>query len=74
MGRSQALPAKGPARIGRVLRRISTVDTISLSATGSRKAPNAENDPCVGMKVGTQVVTVHLWTLHLVGIHAAYRA
>ena len=60
--------------MGRVLRRISTVDTISLSATGSKKAPNAENDPCVGTHVGFQVVTVLLWTLHLVGIHAMYRA
>ncbi len=34
------LPARGPAGMGVVLRRIRIVATISLSATGSKNAPN----------------------------------
>lgn len=39
---SQQLPAATPDGTGRVHSRISTVATISLSATGSKKAPKAE--------------------------------
>ena len=40
-GKSQALPRKGPAARGWEERRMSTAATISLSATGSRKAPKS---------------------------------
>lgn len=36
------LPAKKPDTNGFELSKISTVETISLSATGSRKAPKGE--------------------------------
>lgn len=45
-GISQALPASGPAASGRLATSTSTAATISLSATGSRNAPNADVVPC----------------------------
>ena len=44
-GMSQVLPCQGPAGRACVLSRIRTVATMSLSATGSRKAPNADTVP-----------------------------
>lgn len=45
-GMTHALPANGPAASGCVLSSTSTVATISLSATGSRKAPKADEAFC----------------------------
>ena len=45
-GTIQALPCKGPHGRGCELSRIKTAATISLSATGSRKAPKAEISFC----------------------------
>jgi hypothetical protein len=45
-GITHALPARGPAASGCVLSSTSTVATISLSATGSRNAPNADEAFC----------------------------
>lgn len=41
------LPASRPGGRGRVLSRIMTVATISLSATGSKKAPKADEAFCM---------------------------
>ena len=46
-GSSHVLPAHTPALMGSVASRIRTVATISLSATGSRKAPNGVEVPCI---------------------------
>ena len=43
---SQVLPAKYPDGTGSVHSRISTVATMSLSATGSRKAPKGVLASC----------------------------
>lgn len=45
-GTSHVLPARGPAASGCVLSRISTAATISLSATGSKKAPKGVDRFC----------------------------
>ncbi len=45
LGSNQVLPAHGPPLRGSVARRMSTVATINLSATGSRNAPNADVVP-----------------------------
>jgi hypothetical protein len=45
-GRRMTSPASGPAAKGRVHMRMSTAATMSLSATGSRKAPKAEDAFC----------------------------
>jgi len=45
-GRIHVFPAKNPYGIETVLRRIRIVATISLSATGSKKAPNGEEQFC----------------------------
>ena len=45
-GMSHSLPARGPAAMGCVHSRMSTAATMSLSATGSRKAPKAEYAFC----------------------------
>eukprot|EP00955_Chlamydomonas_euryale_P043026 352476-Chlamydomonas_euryale.AAC.6 len=45
-GTSHVFPASGPAAIGAVHRSNSTVDTMSLSATGSKNAPNADDSFC----------------------------
>lgn len=47
-GMSQSLPLSTPIGSGCVLTRISTAATMSLSATGSRKAPNSECRFCRG--------------------------
>lgn len=46
VGINQVLPANAPITNGFELKRMSTVETINLSATGSRKAPNGEWEPC----------------------------
>ena len=48
-GSSQVLPARGPDVSGCELSKMRTAATISLSATGSRKAPNAVVSPCRGV-------------------------
>lgn len=45
VGISQALPAKLPDTNGLELSKMRTVDTINLSATGSKKAPKGECVP-----------------------------
>ena len=45
-GTTQALPCKGPHGNGWELRRINTAATISLSATGSKKAPKVDVSFC----------------------------
>jgi len=45
-GSSQSTPASGPEGMGCVLSSTSSVDTMSLSATGSKKAPNCEVEFC----------------------------
>ena len=45
-GSTQVLPNRGLDGKGKVPSNISTVDTISLSATGSKNAPNAEKAFC----------------------------
>jgi hypothetical protein len=51
-GISQVFPAHGPEGSGLVHNKIITVATISLSATGSRKAPNADVTPYTAIFVG----------------------
>lgn len=57
VGRSQVLPAHGPALIGSVASRIKTVATISLSATGSKKAPKGVDVPCMILFIA-EVITL----------------
>jgi hypothetical protein len=45
-GITHALPARGPAANGCVHSSTSTAATISLSATGSKNAPNADEAFC----------------------------
>lgn len=61
-GSSQVLPAHTPAFIGSVASRMRTVATISLSATGSRNAPNGVEVPCTSLifaRVGEGVLAQH---------------
>lgn len=47
-GKIHVFPASDPTGTGSVLRRMRVVATMSLSATGSKKAPKAEEAFCMG--------------------------
>ena len=51
VGRSQSFPAKLPEVIVLELSKIRTVQTMSLSATGSKNAPKGECEPCIFISV-----------------------
>jgi hypothetical protein len=60
-GTIHVLPAKGPAAIGCVLSSTSTAATINLSATGSKKAPKADDAFCSSIVAAQQQTKTQQW-------------
>jgi hypothetical protein len=67
-GTTQALPCRGPHGKGWELRRINTAATISLSATGSKKAPKVDVSFCTTINP----VIAAFWRCSLPGLRQAW--